>query len=30
MTNLGLTLVGIPLGILMIAGIVGTLFLFVR
>ena len=30
MTNLGLTLVGIPLGILMIAAIVGTLFLFVH
>ena len=30
MSDLGLTLVGIPIGILLIAGMVGTLFLFVH
>jgi|GraSoiStandDraft_4_1057263.scaffolds.fasta_scaffold1227800_2 hypothetical protein len=30
MTNLGLTLLVIPVGILFIAGIVGSLFLLVR
>ena len=30
MTNLRLVLLGIPVGILLIAGMVGTLFLFVH
>jgi hypothetical protein len=30
MTDLGLTLLGIPVGILLIAGMVGSLFLFVH
>ena len=30
MTNLGLVRLGIPVGILLIAGMVGTLFLFVH
>jgi hypothetical protein len=30
MTNLGLTLVSIPVGILLIAAMVGSLFLLVR
>jgi len=30
MTNLGLTLLGIPAGILLIAGMVGSLFLLVH
>jgi len=30
MSDLGMTLVGIPIGLLLIAGMVGTLFLFVH
>jgi hypothetical protein len=30
MSELGLTLLGIPAGLLLIAGLVGTLFLFVH